>query len=85
MLEGYVKDNHYAIFHMQLSILQRNALKFLTCSKSLTKSVECEMYVKSTGSWCMLEVYGVCQGQSLCNISLTAINTAEKHTLDLNL
>ena len=58
LLEGCVKDNYYARFHLHSyhCCREMNFISRLdTRRKILTKSLEREMKVKGTRSWCLLE------------------------------
>ena len=52
MLEGYVKDNYYARFHTH-GINDAEKTKLQLNFDSMNR----EIYVKGTGSRCLLEVY----------------------------
>ena len=56
MLEEYAKDNYNARFHTAITAAV-NCTLVLDLMLISTKSVEREMYVKGSGSWCVLGQY----------------------------
>ena len=58
MLVEYVKENYYAMFHdPSYHRYRKRHFSILLDVKFCQMSVECEMYVKGTGSMCVLVEY----------------------------
>ena len=63
LLDGCVKDNYYARFHLhsyhccrEMKFISRLDVNFPDSTQNIDKALEREMKVKSTGSRCLLEM-----------------------------